>query len=142
MPFTRVPVFFIGLRYLLTRRENRFFSLTSLIAVAGLALGVTALILVLSVFNGSQGIQRDRTLLTVPHADLWSTSGVADWQAARAVVEAVPGVVAAAPCARGRPAEQPGQSHGDRGARHPARGRGRCVVARCCDGAGQSARTG
>lgn len=97
MPFTRVPVFFIGLRYLLTRRENRFFSLTSLIAVAGLALGVTALILVLSVFNGSQGIQRDRTLLTVPHADLWAASGFGDWQAARAIVEAVPGVVAAAP---------------------------------------------
>lgn len=97
MPSTRFPVFFIGLRYLLTRRENRFFSLTSLIAVAGLALGVTALILVLSVFNGSQGIQRDRTLLTVPHADLWTSSGVADWQAARAVVEEVPGVVAAAP---------------------------------------------
>ena len=97
MLFTRLPVLFIGLRYLLTRRANRFFSLTSLIAVAGLALGVTALILVLSVFNGSQGIQRERTLITVPHAALQAEPGFINWQEAAAVLQELPSIRAVAP---------------------------------------------
>lgn len=97
MALTRLPVFFIGLRYLLSRQDKRFFSFTSLISMGGLTLGVTALVLVLSVFNGSQGVQRERTLITVPHADLQADPGFTDWQAAVTLLQSRPDVLAAAP---------------------------------------------
>ncbi|MDT8397254.1 MAG: lipoprotein-releasing ABC transporter permease subunit [Pseudomonadales bacterium] len=76
--------FFIGTRYILARHDNRFISFTSLISMAGLTLGVLALIIVLSVFNGSQGIMRDRTLITVPHADIYREEGsFSDWRSVR-----------------------------------------------------------
>jgi len=97
MALTRLPVFFIGLRYLLSKQDKRFFSFTSLISMGGLTLGVTALVLVLSVFNGSQGVQRERTLITVPHADLQADPGFTNWQAAVTLLQSRPDVVAAAP---------------------------------------------
>jgi len=97
MPGTKLPAFFIGLRYLLAKRDNRFISFTSLISMAGLTLGVLALIVVLSVFNGSQGIQRDRTLVTVPHADVSARDAFSTWREAIPLLESFPGVTAVAP---------------------------------------------
>ena len=42
----------IGLRYLRSKKRNGFVSFISVMSVAGIALGVTALIVVLSVMNG------------------------------------------------------------------------------------------
>ncbi|MGA0806121.1 MAG: lipoprotein-releasing ABC transporter permease subunit [Pseudohongiellaceae bacterium] len=95
--FTRLPVFFIGLRYLFSRKDKRFFSFTALISMAGLTLGVLALVLVLSVFNGSQGLQRERTLITVPHGDLHAEPGFADWRAAIALLQGQGDIRAIAP---------------------------------------------
>lgn len=50
--------------------------------MAGLTLGVLALIVVLSVFNGSQGLQRDRTLVVVAHGDISSMGSFPDWESA------------------------------------------------------------
>jgi lipoprotein-releasing system permease protein len=97
MAFTRLPVFFIGLRYLFSRKDKRFFSFTALVAMAGLTLGVLALVLVLSVFNGSQGVQRDRTLITVPHGDLQAEPGFSDWRAAVAVLQQQADIAGIAP---------------------------------------------
>jgi len=97
MTFIRLPVFFIGLRYLISRRDNRFFSFTSLIAMAGLTLGVTALVLVLSVFNGSQGVQRERTLITVPHGDIHANPAFSDWQQAVTMLQGREDISAVAP---------------------------------------------
>jgi lipoprotein-releasing system permease protein len=97
MAFTRLPVFFIGLRYLLSRKDKRFFSFTALVSMAGLTLGVLALVLVLSVFNGSQGVQRDRTLITVPHGDIHADPGIADWRADVALLQTLPAIAGAAP---------------------------------------------
>ena len=97
MTGSRFPAFYIGLRYLLAKRDNRFISFTSLISMAGLTLGVLALIVVLSVFNGSQGIQRDRTLITVPHGDIWTDNTWTDWQSAARLLETQPQVLATAP---------------------------------------------
>jgi lipoprotein-releasing system permease protein len=97
MAFTRLPVFFIGLRYLFSRKDKRFFSFTALVSMAGLTLGVLALVLVLSVFNGSQGVQRERTLITVPHGDLHATPGFPDWQSAVALLQTLPDINAIAP---------------------------------------------
>lgn len=73
-----MPIF-IGLRYILAKQDNRFISFTSLISMAGLTLGVMALIIVLSVFNGSEGLQRERTLIVVPHGDISSANNFPDW---------------------------------------------------------------
>jgi lipoprotein-releasing system permease protein len=97
MTSPRNPAFFIGLRYILAKRENRFISFTSLISMAGLTLGVLALIVVLSVFNGSQNLQRERVLITVPHGDISAVPGFSDWQAASDLLHMQAGVVAVAP---------------------------------------------
>lgn len=97
MTFARIPAFFIGLRYILTRRDNRFISFTSLVSMAGLTLGVFALIVVLSVFNGTQGVMRERTLITVPHGDIAASPTFPQWRDAIALLEQRPGIVAVAP---------------------------------------------
>ena len=45
-------VFYIGLRYTRAKRRTQFISFITLTSVLGIALGVTALITVLSVMNG------------------------------------------------------------------------------------------
>lgn len=97
MSSSKRPAFFIGLRYLLAKRDNRFISFTSLVSMAGLTLGVLALVVVLSVFNGSQGVMRDRTLITVPHADLSASPDFTAWPQAVELLRQQPGIVAVAP---------------------------------------------
>jgi lipoprotein-releasing system permease protein len=94
--FKSIP-FLIGLRYILARKNNRFISFTSLISMAGLILGVLAIIVVLSVFNGSQGIMRDRTLITVSHGEIQADASFNQWEEAMAVVRAVSEVSGVAP---------------------------------------------
>lgn len=89
--------FLIGLRYILARKDNRFISFTSLISMAGLTLGVMAIIVVLSVFNGSQGIMRERTLITVSHGDIGASGGFPDWREAVSLLESSPEIVGVAP---------------------------------------------
>lgn len=89
--------FLIGLRYILARKDNRFISFTSLISMAGLVLGVMAIIVVLSVFNGSQGIMRERTLITVPHGDIGATGAFPGWREAIALLRSHPDITGVAP---------------------------------------------
>ncbi|HKJ88575.1 MAG TPA: ABC transporter permease, partial [Gammaproteobacteria bacterium] len=58
---------FVSLRYLRTKRRNGFLSLITVISSLGIALGVAALITVLSVMNGFQGELRDRILGVTSH---------------------------------------------------------------------------
>jgi len=92
----------VGLRY--TRagrggRRNRFISFISGVSILGIALGVAALIIVLSVMNGFQKEVRDRMLNVISHVELLSYSGeaLADWRATAAQARRNPEVVAAAP---------------------------------------------
>jgi len=72
---------FIGLRYLRARRRNGFISFISLMSVLGIALGVAALIVVLSVMNGFQQEIRGRMLSVVSHLEIGSYDGqIAGWQ--------------------------------------------------------------
>jgi lipoprotein-releasing system permease protein len=92
----------IGLRYTRAgrrvRRRNAFISFISAASMAGIALGVLALIVVLSVMNGFQHEVRDRMLSVLPHIEIQSERGtIADWQALVETVRAAPEVVAAAP---------------------------------------------
>lgn len=93
----RLAALFIGLRYILARKDNRFISFTSLISMAGLTLGVLALIIVLSIFNGLQGLQRERTLITVPHGDISAEPGFTDPEAAIALLGGMDSVAGVAP---------------------------------------------
>ena len=66
---------FIGLRYTRAKRRNHFISFISLISMLGIALGVTALIVVLSVMNGFEKELRGRILGMVSHVTVSSFGG-------------------------------------------------------------------
>lgn len=78
----------IGLRYTRAGRRsarNSFISFISLISMAGIALGVAALIVVLSVMNGFQKEVRDRMLSVLSHIEVFDASGsMPDWRATAA----------------------------------------------------------
>jgi len=80
--FKPIPVA-IGLRYLRAKRRNGFISFISLASIAGIALGVTALITTLAVMSGFQREIRDRMLQMAAHATV-SAYGepLTDWQTA------------------------------------------------------------
>jgi lipoprotein-releasing system permease protein len=63
---------FIGLRYTRAKRRNHFISFISLTSMVGIALGVTALITVLSVMNGFENELRQRILGMTSHATISS----------------------------------------------------------------------
>jgi lipoprotein-releasing system permease protein len=75
----------VGLRYTRAGRRsgrNSFISFISLISMAGIGLGVAALIVVLSVMNGFQKEVRDRMLSVLAHIEVLDASGaMRDWQA-------------------------------------------------------------
>ena len=60
----------VGLRYTRAKRRNHFISFISLISMAGIALGVAALIVVLSVMNGFQKELRTRILGVASHVQI------------------------------------------------------------------------
>ena len=89
---------FVGLRYLRAKRQTRFVSFITLISLAGIALGVAALIVILSVMNGFEGELRDRLLSMTAHGYVSGSDGrLDDWRQAEQRISAENGVVAAAP---------------------------------------------
>lgn len=73
--------FWVGLRYTRAKRRNHFISFISLISMAGIGLGVAALIVVLSVMNGFQKELRTRILGVVSHVQISGIGGeLTDWQ--------------------------------------------------------------
>jgi lipoprotein-releasing system permease protein len=99
MPFE----LFIGLRYTRAKRRNHFISIISLISMLGIALGVGALIVVLSVMNGFQKEVRDRMLAVVAHVQITGADGtLADWPKTAEEASRNPEVVASAPFVNGQ----------------------------------------
>lgn len=89
---------FIGLRYLRAKRRTRFVSFITLISLAGVALGVAALIVILSVMNGFEGELRTRLLSMTAHGQVSGQDGrTENWREILAEVNSNPGVAAAAP---------------------------------------------
>ncbi|MBN8426658.1 MAG: lipoprotein-releasing ABC transporter permease subunit [Xanthomonadales bacterium] len=88
----------IGLRYTRAKRRNHFISFISLASMLGIAIGVTALITVISVMNGFEGELRQRILGMVAHATI-SGAGqpMADWSVAVESARKDPRVIGAAP---------------------------------------------
>ncbi len=94
---------FIGLRYTRAKRRNHFISFISLISMAGIALGVAALITVLSVMNGFQKEVRARILSVVAHVQITGLRGeLAQWERVAAAARRNPEVLAAAPYVSGQ----------------------------------------
>ncbi|QSX76072.1 lipoprotein-releasing ABC transporter permease subunit [Lysobacter arenosi] len=95
--FKPIPVA-IGLRYLRAKRRNGFISFISLASIAGIALGVTALITTLAVMSGFQREIRDRMLQMAAHATV-SAYGepLTGWQQAVNTAVADARVAGAAP---------------------------------------------
>src|SRR5512146_285521 len=88
----------VGLRYTRARRRNRFVGIDSLVSMIGIAVGVWALIVVLSVMNGFQQEVRTRILGVASHVQISSSSNrLADWQSIASLAAKHPRVLATAP---------------------------------------------
>lgn len=89
---------FIGLRYLKAKRKQTFVSLITLISIAGVMIGVTALIVVIAVMNGFKEDLRDKILGVTSHVVISRFDGnISKYQEVRAKVGEVSGVNAATP---------------------------------------------
>ena len=97
----------IGLRYLRAKKRSGFMSFISVMSIVGIALGVIALIVVLSVVNGFQKEIRGQLLNIAPHAEVGylidSQNGTpATWQALQQKFAGKPEVLASAPFIAGQ----------------------------------------
>ncbi len=93
---------FVGWRYLRARRAQHFVSFISLVSLLGIALGVAALIIVMSVMNGFQAELRERILGMTAHVRVIAgKSGLADWSALAAEAGSHDAVVGVAPYVSG-----------------------------------------
>lgn len=94
---------YIGMRYTRAKRRNHFISFISLTSMIGVALGVAALITVLSVMNGFEKELRERILGMTSHAFVTGTDGsLEDWQSLEDDLKDMPDVVDTAPFVEGQ----------------------------------------
>jgi lipoprotein-releasing system permease protein len=93
---------FAGLRYTRAKRRNHFISFISLASMLGIAIGVTALITVLSVMNGFERELRTRILGMASHATVSAfRGGLADWQGVAELASRNPEITGLAPYIEG-----------------------------------------
>ena len=90
---------FLALRYLKPKRT--FLSIITLISVIGVMLGVTVLILVISVMTGFDRELRQKVIDFDAHILVTSEDVFHDWRALKAKIDQTPGVVATAPYVQG-----------------------------------------
>lgn len=89
---------FVGLRYTRAKRRNHFISFISMTSMVGIALGVAALIVVLSVMNGFQQELRSRILGVASHLQITGPDNqLSDWQFIAGRIKDEAHVQAAAP---------------------------------------------
>jgi lipoprotein-releasing system permease protein len=92
----------IGLRYTRAKRRNHFISFISAVSMAGIAIGVTALIVVLSVMNGFERELRARILGMASHATISAfEGGLPGWQDVARRASENPEIAALAPYVQG-----------------------------------------
>src|SRR6478735_8562714 len=88
----------VGLRYTRARRRNRFIGVNSAVSMIGIAVGVWALIVVLSVMNGFQKEVRTRILGVASHVQIsGGDNRLADWPAIAKIAAQNKHVLATAP---------------------------------------------
>ncbi|KAF0127402.1 MAG: lipoprotein-releasing system permease protein [Elusimicrobia bacterium] len=96
------PETFIALRYLSAKRKGLFSVVTTLIGVAGVALGVAALIVTLSIMDGFQTDIRNKIIDAQAHILVYGQMRPGDGERAAARIAAAPGVLAVSPFALGQ----------------------------------------
>ena len=97
-PMLNPVEYFVGLRYLRAKRRTKFVSFITFISMAGVALGVAALIVILSVMNGFEGELRDRLLSMTAHGFVTGEDRrLDDWQNVQQKITKRDDVVASAP---------------------------------------------
>jgi lipoprotein-releasing system permease protein len=95
----------VGLRYTRTRKgasRNTFISFIALTSMAGIALGVAALIVVLSVMNGFQDELRNRILSVASHVEIRGLPDLKDWPEVARAARTDKRVIATAPYIAGQ----------------------------------------
>ena len=94
---------FIGMRYTRAKQRTQFISFITLTSVLGIALGVTALITVLSVMNGFEAELRDRILGMTSHTTITGRYGrLDDWSILENKLEGNPQIIGTAPFVNGQ----------------------------------------
>ncbi len=94
---------YVGLRYTRAKRRNHFISFISLISMLGIALGVMALITVISVMNGFEKELRERILGAAAHATItYYDQPMQEWQSLSEKARLHPEVIGAAPYVEGQ----------------------------------------
>jgi len=94
---------YVGLRYTRAKRRNHFISFISLISILGIALGVVALITVLSVMNGFEKELRERMLGMSAHVVVSSLyDSLSHWQPLLTTLRTYPHVTGIAPYIQGQ----------------------------------------
>ncbi len=90
---------FIALRYLKSKRKTGFISLITYISIAGVMIGVAALIIVLSVMNGFETEVRSRFIGVDAHMHVrtFHDRGVENWQALEKQIQGEPEIQAISP---------------------------------------------
>ncbi len=90
---------FIALRYLKSKRKTGFISLITYISIAGVVIGVAALIIVLSVMNGFETEVRSRFIGVDAHLHVrtFHDRGVDNYQALEKQIQDIPGIHAMSP---------------------------------------------
>lgn len=93
----------VGLRYTRSRQSSRFLSLLSWFSLFGMAIGVAALIVVMSVMNGFQKEVRDRLLDLLAHGQIEQQdySAIENWQSLQSKLTHLPMISASAPMVGG-----------------------------------------
>jgi len=90
---------FIGLRYLKAKRKQTFISIITVISIVGVTVGVSAMIIVLSVFSGFEKTLQEKIIGTQAHLVVLKASqeGMDQYEEAAKKAQEVKGVVSAAP---------------------------------------------
>lgn len=106
----------IAWRYLRSRRGSRLLSLISTIAIGGVIVGVSALILIIGVMNGLQTDLREKILIGSPDVRVLTFGEdltMPGWDTVLKTVEGMPGVVAAAPFVHTQAGVKAGSTYGE-----------------------------
>jgi len=97
LDFFQSPLVLIGLRYAGARRRSQLVSFISAISILGMTLGVSLLVLVLSVMNGFDRELRNNILGLMPQGAVYHRYGIEDWPSLQKDFLAKPGVAGSAP---------------------------------------------
>jgi lipoprotein-releasing system permease protein len=106
----------IAWRYLRSRRGSKLLSLISMIAIGGVIVGVSALIVIIGVMNGLQKDLREKILIGSPDVRVLTYGEdmkMAGWQPVLRAVRQLPGVVAAAPFVHSQAGITAGHDYGE-----------------------------